>query len=94
MGSVSTSLSVFHLRIQTSNNEPRPYGGVEEPVFAASEQVMEAEQGGGLEDHRSAEEPTRTEKRRPEAQEETVQGMEVWGSSAGSLQHQELVFKE
>ena len=55
---------------------------------------MEAEQGGGLEDYRSAEEPTRTEKRSPEAQEETFQGMEVLGSSAGSLQHQELVFKE
>jgi len=55
---------------------------------------MEAEQGGGFEDHRSAEKPTRGEKASPEPEEETVQRMEVGGSSAGSLQHQELVFKE
>ncbi|MHC1763095.1 MAG: hypothetical protein AB9869_02145 [Verrucomicrobiia bacterium] len=30
----------------------------------------------------------------PEPEEETVQGMEVGGSSAGSLHHQELVLQE
>jgi len=68
--------------------------GVEESVFALPEHAMEAEQSGGLEDHRSAEKPTRAEKASPEPEEKTVKPMEVGGSSARPLQHQELVFKE
>jgi hypothetical protein len=68
--------------------------GVEEPEFAFPEHPMEAEEGGGFEDHGSTEKPTRAEKAGPEPEEETVKRTEVGGSSAGSLQHQELVFEK
>ena len=55
---------------------------------------MEAEQGGGFEDHRSAEKTTRLEKEGAEPKEQPIGWVEVGGSSAGALQDQELVFKE
>jgi len=53
--------------------------GVEEPVSVFPEQAMEAEQGGGSEDHRSAEKTTRVEKEGAEPNEQPIGWAEVGG---------------